>query len=141
MTSGPVSDLDALLASMSPVLHAGAVVFAQVADGQSLGLREVIASVVEPEGVSVIVSEETAQARGLTPVFRAAWITLSVHSDLQAVGLTAAFARALAAAGISCNVVAGVCHDHLFVPFADAQTALAVLVRLQHEAAAGRGAA
>jgi len=34
---------------------------------------------------------------------------------LSAVGLTAVFAGALAAAGISANVVAGFHHDHVFV--------------------------
>ena len=43
-------------------------------------------------------------------------VTLRVHSALEAVGLTAAVATCLGAAGLSCNVVAGFHHDHLFVP-------------------------
>lgn len=66
-------------------------------------------------------------------LFRAAWITLTVHSDLQAVGFTAAFAGALGRAGISCNVVAGAFHDHIFVPVEQAQEALAALKALQRE--------
>jgi hypothetical protein len=66
--------------------------------------------------------------------FRAAWITLSVYSDLHAVGLTAAVAAALASEGISCNVVAALRHDHLFVPVDRADDALTVLERLQAEA-------
>jgi len=54
-----------------------------------------------------------------------------VTSDLHAVGLTAAVATALAAAGISCNVVAGACHDHLFVPVDRAGEALAALQALR----------
>jgi hypothetical protein len=66
--------------------------------------------------------------------FRAAWITLQVHSDLAAVGLTAAFSSALAQAGISCNVVAGMHHDHLFVPVDQAQQAMRSLQALQQAA-------
>ena len=68
--------------------------------------------------------------------FRSAWITLAVHSDLAAVGLTAAFARALGDAGVSCNVIAGVHHDHLFVPVDRAADALAALHALQARSAA-----
>ena len=70
---------------------------------------------------------------------RSAWITLRAHSDLAAVGLTAAFARALGDAGISCNVVAGVHHDHLFVPVARAADAMAALQALQAAQARASG--
>ena len=46
------------------------------------------------------------------------------------VGLTARFAGALAAAGVACNVIAGACHDHLFVPPEQAEQALAILATL-----------
>jgi uncharacterized protein len=63
----------------------------------------------------------------------AAWITLTVHSALEAVGLTAAFSKALADVNISCNVVAGYYHDHIFVPQQDAEKAMAVLESLAHQ--------
>jgi hypothetical protein len=62
-----------------------------------------------------------------------------VHSDLQAVGLTAAVAAALAEAGISCNVVAAAHHDHLFVPVESASQAIAVLQALQERASPDPG--
>ena len=58
------------------------------------------------------------------------WITLDVHSSLEAVGLTAAVSAALAEENISCNVVAAYYHDHLFVPVADAERAMETLMRL-----------
>jgi uncharacterized protein len=93
-----------------------------------------VATVAEAEGLTLVLPEEQAVNAGLPVLFRSAWITLTVHSDLQAVGLTAAFASALGKAGISCNVVAGAFHDHIFVPVEQAQQALAALQSLQHEA-------
>ena len=84
-----------------------------------------------------MVDEETAGRRGWPVLFRAAWITLTVHSDLEAVGLTAAFARALGEAGISCNVMAAAYHDHIFVPFDDGPRAFDALVALQRDALRG----
>lgn len=89
----------------------------------------------EPEGLSAILPEQDALDLGLPVAFTAAWITLGVHSDLAAVGLTAAFAGALAHAGIDCNIVAGVRHDHLFVPFDQGQQAMDVLGALSRPVA------
>jgi uncharacterized protein len=132
--SEPHSELSLLLRAMAPVLHEGVYVFASLPHGAGLSALDAIATVHEEEGMTVVVAEEAAQRMGLPILFRAAWITLTVHSDLQAVGLTAAFAGALAEAGISCNVMAGACHDHLFVPVEKARKALAALRRLQNTA-------
>ena len=116
---------------MHPRLNAGTFVFSTLAPNQEIGLGEVVALVREPEGVSVVVDERDASRLRLTPVMRCAWITLTVNSDLRAVGLTAAFASALANAGISCNVVAGTNHDHIFVPVEQADAAMDELRALQ----------
>ena len=131
MTASPISDLAVLIASMRPELHAGKWAWCALPADASLHGVDVVASVREAEGLTVVVAERDAVARGWRVVFRSAWITLSVHSDLGAVGLTAAFGRALAEAGIACNVVAGVHHDHLFVPLARAGDAMAALRSLQ----------
>ena len=131
MTSTPISDLAVLLASMRPGLHDGVWAWCALPAGTPAEDVAAVATMREAEGLTVVVAEAQALARGWRVAFRSAWITLSVHSDLAAVGLTAAFARALADAGIACNVVAGVHHDHLFVPVDRAADAMAALRALQ----------
>lgn len=131
-----ISDLSILLKSMQPILNSGAYYFTTLPEHIDLPTKEIVASIWEKEGLSVVISEETAQRYDLTNHFCAAWITLNVHSDLAAVGLTAAFAAALGEHQISCNVVAGHHHDHIFVPYEQAQTALNVLWALQQKHAA-----
>ena len=127
----PIHELDLLIQSMNPVLNPGTFAFVSVSDQNRLRNTEIIASIREEEGFSAVIREEDAAALGLPVLFRSAWITLTVNSDLEAVGLTAAFAGALAKAGISCNVVAGAFHDHLFVPVEQAEKAMNVLKALQ----------
>ena len=133
--STPVSDLDELLRGMRPVLHEGVYAYACLPHASDVQALEAVVTVHEAEGVTVVVDEAKAMAAGMPVLFRAAWITLEVHSDLQAVGLTAAFATALAGAGIGCNVVAGAFHDHLFVPVEQRDAAMAALLALQRNAA------
>lgn len=132
--SQPVSDLAQMLASMQPELNEGAYVFSSVQADTDVSRLAPIATFREREGLTVIVDESTALREGLPVLFRAAWITLTVHSDLQAVGLTAAVAEVLTKASISCNVVAAAFHDHIFVPADRAAGALAELAGLQARA-------
>ena len=132
--SNAVSNLAVLLHSMNPVLNSGVYAFVSLPAGAVPGPIEPIATFRESEGITLIVEEQQASDAKLPILFRAAWITLTVHSDLQAVGLTAAVATALADAGISCNVVAAAYHDHLFVPVESASQAIAVLRTLQERA-------
>ena len=127
----PITNLNLLLASMEPTLNAGIYYFATLKPEQDLPLSALIATIREEEGLSVVVTEETAQNYKLAVKFKAAWITLTVHSDLAAVGLTAAFAKVLGEENISCNVVAGNCHDHIFVPYEKADIAMITLHALQ----------
>jgi hypothetical protein len=122
-----ITDLKTLLTLMQPKLNPGRYAFVALPAGLVLDPAHIVASVREPEGISVVLPEQMALDLGLPIAFAAAWITLTVHSDLAAVGLTAAFSQALGQAGISCNVVAGVFHDHLFVPVDLAQEAMDAL--------------
>ncbi len=123
-----------LLRSMEPVLHDSVYVYASVSPATDLTRVSCLATFCEAEGLTVILEEAEAQRLGWPVLFRAAWITLTVHSDLQAVGLTATFAAALAELGISCNVVAGAYHDHIFVPVESGPAALVALQALQQRA-------
>jgi uncharacterized protein len=130
-----IGDLKTLLTHMQPELNPGRYAFVLLPPGIALDPAHIVASVREPEGFSVVLAEQTAVDLGLSIAFTAAWITLTVHSDLAAVGLTAAFSQALGQAGISCNVVAGVHHDHLFVPVEQAQQAMGALHALSRSTA------
>ena len=127
------TNLSRLLASLSPRLNSGRFVFCSVPQPTVVQVAAALGSFREAEGTTLILAREEAERLGLTYDYLAAWITLEVHSSLAAVGLTAAFAKALAGEGISCNVIAGFHHDHLFVAEADAERALARLQRLAAE--------
>ncbi|MFP8967705.1 ACT domain-containing protein [Pokkaliibacter sp. CJK22405] len=132
--TGPVTALDELLRSMSPRLNAGVYVYARVPHEAAIPASTLM-MMREHEATTLIVPEHEASALGISPMFRCEWITLEVNSALEAVGLTAAFARALGEANISCNVVAGADHDHIFVPAGEGDNALAVLQALQQRSA------
>ncbi len=123
MSSGE-RDLQRLLVRAQPERRPGEFVFVSVDTQTARGLTA-HATVRESEGLTLVITREEADAEALH--FVAAWITLTVHSALDAVGLTAAVARKLANAGISCNVIAGFFHDHLLVPVERADEALTIL--------------
>ncbi len=123
------SDLDKLLASMSPRIIDGEYVFCtfQNADYGEHPELQPIAAVSETEGLTLIIPRSRADEQNLTyeAVFRG--ITLTSHSSLSAVGLTAAFSVKLAGNGISANVIAGYYHDHIFVQSEYAEKAVEAL--------------
>ena len=115
---------------MQPELNEGEYVFCTVASLQYASALNPVCVFQEKEAVTIIVSKQQADEAALPYTVLCAWITLTVHSSLEAVGLTAAVAKALTDANISCNVVAAYYHDHIFVPVKDATRALAVLTQL-----------
>ena len=124
------TDLAAILASLDVAREPGVFVVATIADGAEPppGTRALID---EREGVTVVLTREEALAAGLAFVFEAAWLTLTVHSSWEAVGLTAGVAARLAAEGIPANVLAGYHHDHVLVPVQQADAAIAALRSLR----------
>ncbi|MEZ8824586.1 ACT domain-containing protein [Vibrio amylolyticus] len=123
-----ITDLEILLKSMSPELVEGNYVFCTV-DGalSDYFALEPIATFQEKEGLTLVLEEEKAAAAKLDFDAIFSLITLSVHSSLEAVGLTAAFATKLGSYGISANVVAGYYHDHIFVQKDKADAAMSAL--------------
>ena len=129
MRPGSVTDLKALLIGMAPSLSERAWCFHTVSDTRFIP-ETAFAVIREEEGACCVLPAEAAPAEA--PRF--AKITLRVHSDLEAVGLTSAVSSALATSGIACNVIAGFHHDHLFVPWDKRDAALRILERLSLDA-------
>jgi hypothetical protein len=123
-----ITDLQQLLSTMEPVLHTAPFGYALT----ETPVPGTFATVAEDEGPTVIAPHAALQAAGVDAGAEWARISLTVHSDLAAVGLTAAFAQALADCGISANVVAGFHHDHLFVPWTRRHDAMTALQELSH---------
>jgi uncharacterized protein len=132
--SEPISDLNVLLRTLDPLLHEGAYVYSSVPFETDLSSIPVICTFREDEGLTIILPEPDALTAGFPILFRAVWITLTVNSAFDAIGMTAAFSTALSDAGISCNVVAGARHDHVFVPIDRADDAMAVIRALSKAA-------
>lgn len=122
-----ITDLQQLIANMEPVLNEGEYIFASVSDISVIPRAMTICEMREKEGVTVVLAKKDAEQLGLPFEFIAAWITLNIHSALEAVGLTAAFATELGKNNISCNVIAGYYHDHIFVDRKDKEKAMQVL--------------
>ena len=128
------TDLHDLLATMRPEVRAGEYVFASLTAMPDV---ECEAIVRETEGITCVVRREVADAAGWPYDFVAGWLTLQVHSALEAVGLTAAVSAALTSAGIPSNVIAGYFHDHLLVPADRLDDALRTLTDLSAFHASG----
>jgi len=124
-------DLGTLLRSMEPTLSEAEYVFVTL-DECSIGnlINDAVMIFREEEGVTFILAKKTADSHGLEYLSTWSMITLSVHSDLEAIGFIARISTELAREGISVNVVSAYYHDHLFVPHEDGQEALEVLQTL-----------
>ncbi|WP_121809240.1 ACT domain-containing protein [Mucilaginibacter kameinonensis] len=129
MTTGE-TNLNTLLKNMTPVLHEGDYVYCTTPSLSNINADDIIAFFKEEEETTLILKKETADKLNLAYTYVAAWITLTIHSSLEATGLTAAFATALAQENISCNVVAAYYHDHIFVAKKDAEKVMVALKKL-----------
>ncbi|HCE1908433.1 TPA: ACT domain-containing protein [Vibrio parahaemolyticus] len=123
-----ITCLDELLRSMSPKRMESEFVFCTVSGVLTdyVDLNPV-ATFIESEGLTLVLEKSVAENAGLSFDGIYNQITLTVHSSLEAVGLTAAVASKLASKGISANVIAAYYHDHIFVQSGKAEAAVSAL--------------
>ncbi|QWT87401.1 ACT domain-containing protein [Chryseobacterium sp. PCH239] len=125
-------DLAVLIQNMEPVLNRGEYVFCTVETlDQIPDIEKTLFFFRENEAVTIVLEKSIADDWTLKYNYISSWITLNIHSSLEAVGLTAAFANALRKENISCNVVAAYFHDHIFVAVKDAEKAMDALDALR----------
>lgn len=119
---------------MEPVLNSGEYVFCKVGHLHEIpDIEKLVFFFREKEAITVVLEKAVAEKWNLEYNYVSSWITLSIHSSLEAVGLTAAFANVLKHEGISCNVVAAYFHDHIFVAKDDAEKAMGALKAIKAE--------
>ena len=115
---------------LKPFINQGQYVFVLIDEIDKLNQDEILCSFKENEKYSLVIKKEYADKYNLSYDFVAAWISLGLNSSLDSVGLTYEFSRALAEQKISCNVIAGYNHDHIFVDHRDKEKAYEILNKL-----------
>ena len=130
MKTLPETNLSKMLKNLSPTLNRGEYVFCTLKDVSSIDRKDTICEFKEAEGTTVIIEKQKADKYNLNCDYVVSWITLNVYSSLNNIGLTALFSTALAKHAISCNVVAGYYHDHIFIDAKDRHKAMEVLINL-----------
>jgi uncharacterized protein len=126
-------NLTTLLKTMKPHHNDGEYVFCTAKNDTDINFNQILFHFKEAEGTTIVLEKHIADHLSLNYSYVASWITLTVHSSLEAVGLTAAFSNALAKENISCNVVAAFYHDHIFVDKKDATKAMEILNRFSED--------
>ncbi len=124
------TDLGILLRNMKPKHVLGEYVFCSMDESGEVFVEPPLLVFREDEGLTVVIPREVAESHQLE--FDSTWglITLSVHSDLGAVGFLARITHELAQAGMSVNVVSAFYHDHLFVPIEEVELVMELLASL-----------
>ena len=116
---------------LKPKLNKGEYVFVLIDNIDGINEKDILCSFKEDDKYSIILKKEFANKYGMSYDFVAAWISLDLYSSLDTVGLTSMFSKALSDNNISCNVIAGYNHDHIFVNYKDKELAFEILNKLK----------
>ncbi|MBO9482232.1 MULTISPECIES: ACT domain-containing protein [Gammaproteobacteria] len=126
-----IIELEKLLSSINPKLVEGEFIFCTLPGKLSdYAHLNPLSSFIESEGLSLVLSKDNAESANIKFEHTYRQITLTVHSSLEAVGLTAAISTKLASKNISANVIAAFFHDHIFVQSDKSEDALKALHEL-----------
>ena len=126
------TDLKKILESIDPYLVDESFIF--MTTDQSLSsisnTLNPIASFKENEGLSIVITQATADKNAITYDSVFSCISLGVHSSLESYGLISIISRELAQNNISTNVFSGYYHDHIFVQSSKAHQALEIISKI-----------
>ena len=131
-------DLGKLLKGMSPEVVDGKYFLASVPESEIMVIANYLDYITciyrEEEGLTILFSEEIEDEIGGISGEKVAGpfalITLSINSDLSAVGFLAKITDVLAKEGISVNAFSAYFHDHLLVPYERKKDAMEALKKL-----------
>ena len=131
-------DLGKLLKGMKPELADGKYFLASVPESEIMVIANYLEYITciyrEEEGLTVMFSEEIEDEIGGISEEKIAGpfalITLSINSDLSAVGFLAKITEALAKEKISVNAFSAYFHDHLLVLYGRKKDAVEALKKL-----------
>ena len=122
-------NLNEILQSLEPIVLSDEYVYCTVPSDRSIDWLQAnpLALIREAEGMTLIVTAQSAKALSLQHIGSYRCISLTVHSSLESVGLTAAVSAALASHQIPANMLAGYFHDHILVPAETVNLALEII--------------
>ena len=133
------TSLNALLRTLKTTIDPRVYVFITIPEDKvdhpfSIPHAETKLFFFEAEGITMIITADSAERHGFKYAYRCRMITLDVHSSLEAVGFMAVVTTKLAEAGLSSNPVSAYYHDHLFVKEEEADMVIDLLECLARDA-------